>query len=302
MIAVTGATGHLGRSALQALCKKTPADKLVAIVRDPARAQELKDAGFIVRRGDYDDPSSLLAALHGVDKLLLISSNRLGHRQRQHANAVAAAAQSGVSLIAYTSLLHCDTAQTELAQEHRATEACIRASSMPYIILRNGWYLENYSAQLGPALQSGALLGCAQNGRVSAASRADFAAAAAVVLTEPGHMNKIYELAGDEAFSLSELATLISRRSGKRVRYTEMEPQAYIDSLKQNHLPDAVAHMLADSDLGIARGELQDDSCKLSALIGRPTQSLEKLIKDVLRDTEPPSALPPAQTPNKEGP
>jgi NAD(P)H dehydrogenase (quinone) len=287
MIAVTGATGHLGRSTLQALSKRTPADKIVAIARDPARAQDLAKQGFLVRKADYNDPPSLLAALHGVDKLLLISSSEVGARLQQHRHVVAAAAQSGVSLLAYTSLLHCDTAQTMLAQEHRDTEACIRASSVPYIILRNGWYLENYSNPVASALQSGTLLGCANEGRISAASRADFAAAAAVVLTEPGHMNQTYELAGDQAFSLRELAGAISRHSGKAVRYAALSQEAYIEALKAHHLPDGVARLLADSDCGISRGELQEDSRKLSRIIGRPTTSIDRLLADLTNKAQP---------------
>ena len=282
MIAVTGATGHLGRSTLQALSKRAPVDKIVAIARDPHKAQDLRAQGFVVRRGDYDDPASMVAALFGVDRLLLISSNQLGARLRQHEQVVAAAAEAGVSLLAYTSLLHCDKSATQLAAEHWATERAIRAAAIPYVILRNGWYLENYSENLAPALATGALLGCAEEGRISAAARADYAAAAAVVLTEPGHMNKTYELAGDSAFNLTELATLVSQHSGKPVHYQHLEPEAYLRALKSHRLPDAVAHMLVDSDLGIARGELHDDSHKLSQLIGRPTLSVDKLLASIL--------------------
>jgi NAD(P)H dehydrogenase (quinone) len=287
MIAVTGATGHLGRSTLQALAKRAPVDKIVAIVRDPHKGEDLRQQGFVVRRGDYDDPASMVAALFGVDRLLLISSNALGARVRQHEQVVAAAAEAGVSLLAYTSLLHCDTARMALAAEHRATEACIRRAAIPYVILRNGWYLENYDDTLAQALQSGALIGCAQGGRISAAARADYAAAAAVVLTEPGHMNKTYELAGDSALSLEELAALVCQRSGKTVRYQQLAPEDYLAALQNHAVPPALAHMLVDSDRGIARGELHDTAGKLSQLIGRPTAAWDSLVARVLRSNEP---------------
>lgn len=283
MIAVSGATGHLGRMTLAALSKRTPTDRIVALCRDPNKAQDLAQAGYVVRQADYDDEPGMQAALFGVEKFLLISSNAVGHRVHQHERAIRAATKAGVSLMAYTSLLHCDRAQTELAQEHRATEASLRASNVPFVILRNGWYLENYSDNLSPVLQSKTLLGCAAEGRISAASRADYAAAAAVVLTEPGHMNKVYELAGDEHFTLGALADAISSHSGTQVRYQHLSEHDYEAALSAHHVPKDIAHMLANADAGIARGELQDDSRRLSALLGRPTRSLNSLLAEILR-------------------
>jgi NAD(P)H dehydrogenase (quinone) len=282
MIAVTGATGQLGRNALIALQKRTPADKIVAIVRDHHKAADLADLGFKIRVGNYDDANSMKQALHGIEKFLLISSNALGQRIQQHQTVIDVAQEVGVSLMAYTSLLHTDTATMDLAAEHRATEDAVRASKIPYVILRNGWYLENYSDNLTHALISGTLMGCAQDGRIAAASRADYAAAAAAVLTEPGHMNKIYELAGDRAFKMEELAAAVSKYSGKTVRYNNLTEQAYQAALLDNHLPPAIAHMLADSDSSIAKGELDDDSHQLSKLIGRPTTSLDAILAQVL--------------------
>lgn len=283
MIAVSGATGHLGRNTLAALSKRTSTDRIVAIVRSKDRAQDLAAQGYIVREGDYDDEDSMQAALFGVEKFLLISSNAIGRRVPQHERAISAAARAGVSLLAYTSLLRCDAGQTALAEEHRATEACLRAARVPFVILRNGWYLENYSDNLSQVLASRALLGCAQEGRISAASRADYAAAAAVVLTEPGHMNKVYELAGDTHFTLPALARSISRYSGTPIAYQQLDAATYVQTLTAHHVPQEVAHMLADADLGIARGELQDDSHRLSALLGRPTRSLDSLLQQLLQ-------------------
>lgn len=282
MIGVSGATGNLGRSTLQALSLRAPKDRIVAIVRDPARASDLAEMGFVVRRGDYNDADSMRAALFGVEKFLLISSNELTERVAQHERAIGAAAQAGVSLLAYTSILHCDVATNALAEQHRATEATLRASEVPYVILRNGWYLENYSEHLGPILASGTLMGAAAQGRISAASRADYAQAAAVVLTEPGHMNRIYELAGDEHFSLNTLAAAISKHSGKPIAFKSLAQQDYVAALIAHQVPNQLAHMLANSDAGIARGELQDDSHRLSALLGRPTRSLDSLLEEVL--------------------
>ncbi|HLP02391.1 MAG TPA: NAD(P)H-binding protein, partial [Opitutaceae bacterium] len=184
MIALTGATGQLGRLVLeQLLAAATPADSIAALVRQPAKAAELAARGVQVRAADYDDPAALEHALAGVDKLLLISSSELGSRVAQHRNVIEAARRRGVGLLIYTSLLHADTSALDLAPEHRETEQLLKTSGLPYVILRNGWYTENYTASLPSALALGALHGSAGEGRIASAARADFAAAAAKALT-----------------------------------------------------------------------------------------------------------------------
>jgi NAD(P)H dehydrogenase (quinone) len=271
MIAVTGATGHLGRLTLDALLDRgVPADELVAAVRDTDKAADLAARGVHVRLADYDRPDTLAAAFAGVDKVLLISSDAVGRRVGQHRNVIDAAVAAGVALLAYTSVVRADTSQMVLAADHRETEVLVRASGVPFSLLRNSWYLENYTGQLPQYLEHGAILGSADDGRVSAATRADFAAAAAAVLVGEGHENSVYELGGDKAFTLPELAAAISERAGRDIVYRDLPVEEYAQVLVGAGLPEPVATMLADSDAGIARGDLFVDSGDLSRLIGRP--------------------------------
>ena len=275
MIAVTGATGKLGSLVVKALLERVPAKEIVAAVRSAEKAADLKALGVQVREADYAKPETLAAAFTGADKLLLISSNVLGaERVAQHQAAIDVAVKAGVKLIAYTSVLGADTSKLIVAKDHLVTEKAIAASGLKYVFLRNGWYLENYTENLGPALEHGAILGSAKDGRFSAAARADYAGAAAVVLTKDGHENKAYELAGDSSFSLSELAAEVSKASGKTVVYKDLPEEAYAGALKGFGLPAPIAEMLAQSDTCAADGELETQSRDLSTLLGRPTTPL----------------------------
>jgi len=211
MYAVTGASGQLGRLVIDAILQTTSASQVIAAVRDPEKAQDLAAKGIQVRQADYDRPETLGAAFRGVDRLLLISSSEVGRRGPQHQAAIDAANANGVKLIAYTSLLHADRSQLGLAPEHRLTEAALAASGLPTVVLRNGWYTENHLAGLAAVLQHDAVLGAAKDGRISSATRADYAAAAARVLNSDGHEGKTYELAGDSAWTLADLAAEIGR-------------------------------------------------------------------------------------------
>jgi len=283
MIGVTGATGHLGRLVIENLLDRGVAPgEIAALVRNPEKASELAARSVQVRRADYEVPETLAPALQGVETLLLVSGSEVGKRLPQHRNVVQAAREAGVRLLAYTSILKADTSGMQLAAEHLATEELIRASGIPFVLLRNSWYLENYTGNLGPALEHGALLGSAENGRVSAATRADYAAAAAAVLTGDGHENRTYELGGDEAFTLSGLAEVISRESGRSVEYRDLPEDAYAQFLVSVGLPEPYARMLADSDRGIARGELFTDSGDLRRLLGRPTTSPRETVAAAL--------------------
>jgi NAD(P)H dehydrogenase (quinone) len=270
-IGVTGATGQLGRIVVEKLKQKIAAESIVALVRTPEKAADL---GLETRVFDYSKPESLAVALKGIDKLLLISSNEIGQRLPQHTAVIEAAKQAGVKLLVYTSILHADTSSLGLAGEHLATEALLKASGLVYTILRNGWYTENYTGSAKGAIGAGAFIGCAGKGKISSAARVDYAEAAAVVLAADGHENKIYELAGDEAYTLPELAAEISRQSGKTIPYNNLTETQYADILKSFGLPESLAEMLADSDTGASKGGLYDDSHVLSTLIGRPTTSL----------------------------
>ena len=283
MIAVTGATGQLGRLVIDALLEKVPAASVAALVRDPAKAADLAARGVSLRQADYSQPETLFPALEGVDTLLLISSSEVGQRAPQHQAVIDAAAAAGVGLIAYTSILHADSSPLALAEEHRATEAALAASGLDHVLLRNGWYSENYAGSVLTAAEHGAVIGAAGEGRIAAAARADYAAAAAAVLADPAaHAGKTYELAGDTAFTLADLAAEIARQSGKPVSYQNMPQAAYAEALKGFGLPGPFAEILADSDVGASRGGLFDDCHALSALIGRPTTPMSEMVKSAL--------------------
>ncbi len=282
MIAITGATGQLGHLVLQNLLKTTAASQIVAIVRNPAKAESLSQQDIVVRQADYTDEAAFTAALQGVDKLLLISSSEVGQRASQHRNVINAAKAAGVKFIAYTSLLHADKSPLGLHVEHVETEKMLADSAIPYALLRNGWYTENYLASAPPALEHGVFIGAAGEGKIASATRADYAAAAARVIAEEGHAGKVYELAGDEAWTLSELAAELSKQSGKNVVYQNLSEADFAAALKSVGLPAGLADMLADSDVGAAKGGLFDDSRTLSALIGRPTTPLAESIKGIL--------------------
>ncbi|EOY4399667.1 SDR family oxidoreductase [Klebsiella michiganensis] len=281
MIAITGATGQLGQHVLENLLTTVPAGQVVAIVRNPAKAESLSQQGVVVRQADYSDEAALTAALQGVDKLLLISSSEVGQRAVQHRNVINAAKAAGVKFIAYTSLLHADTSPLGLADEHIATEKMLADSGIAYALLRNGWYTENYLASAPPSIEHGVFIGAAGNGKIASATRADYAAAARVI-AEEGHAGKVYELAGDEAWTLSELAAELSKQSGKNVVYQNLSEADFAAALKGVGLPAGLADMLADSDTGASKGGLFDDSCTLSKLIGRPTTTLAESVKGIL--------------------
>lgn len=282
MIAITGATGQLGQLVIQELLKTVPASQIVAIVRNPAKADALSQRGMVVRQADYTDQAAFTTALNGVDKLLLISSSEVGQRAAQHQNVINAAKAAGVKLIAYTSLLHADTSPLGLHVEHVETEKALAESGVPYTLLRNGWYTENYLASVPPALEHGVFIGAAGEGKIASATRADYAAAAAKVISEEGHAGKVYELAGDSAWTLSELTAELSRLSGKPVAYQNLSEADFAAALKGAGLPAGLADMLADSDTGASKGGLFDDSRTLSKLIGRPTTPLAESIKAIL--------------------
>lgn len=282
MIAVTGATGQLGRFVIDALLKKVPAGEIVAAVRTPAKAADLAALGVIVRQADYGQPETLEAAFAGVDKLLLISGSEVGQREAQHKAVIEAARAAGVGFIAYTSLLHADTSPLGLGVEHRATEALLKASGIPFALLRNGWYSENYAASIPPALAHHAFIGAAGEGRIASAARQDYAEAAAEVMTREDQAGKVYELAGDDSYTLAQFAAEIAAQSGEKVDYVNLSQSEFAAALKNAGLPEGLAEMLADSDAGAEKGGLFHDSRQLSQLIGRPTTTWQAVIRAAL--------------------
>ena len=278
-IGITGATGQLGRHVVDKLKGKVSADSIVALVRTPEKAADLD---VETRVFDYNKPEDLAASLTGIDKLLLISGNELGQRLPQHLAVIEAAKQAGVKHIFYTSILHADKSPLMLGKEHLATEVAIKAAGLVYTFLRNGWYTENYTGSAKGAIGAGAFIGCAGDGKISSAARVDYAEAAAVILAGEGHENKIYELAGDTSYTLTELAAEISRQTGKTIPYNNLTEIQYAEILKSFGLPEEVAKMFADSDTGASKGGLFDDAKQLSSIIGHPTTTLATVLAEAI--------------------
>jgi NAD(P)H dehydrogenase (quinone) len=277
---VTGASGQLGGLAIEALLKRAPAENVVALVRRADAAAPLEAKGVEVRIGDYTDPAALEKAFRGIDRLLLISATDMGKRVAQHANVTKAAKAAGVGFIAYTSILKANAFDYDLAREHAESEKRIAASGIAYAFLRNGWYNENAGMAIGPALQYGVVMGAAGDGRISSASRRDYAEAAAIVLTaDTPEPNAVYELAGDGSYSLAELAAEIASASGKQIVYKNMPEAGYKAALEQAGLPAVVAGMLAGADAAAAKGALYDESGTLSRLIGHSTAPWRETVR-----------------------
>jgi NAD(P)H dehydrogenase (quinone) len=278
-IGITGATGQLGRIVVEKLKERLSAESIVALVRTPEKALDL---GVKARVFDYSKPESLAESLQGIDSLLLISGNELGQRAQQHANVINAAKQAGVKWIVYTSVLRADTSTLSLAAEHLLTEGALKASGVPYTILRNGWYTENYTGSISGAIAAGALIGSAGDGKIASAARADYAEAAVVVLTSEGNVGKVYELAGDEFYTLADLAAEVSRQTGKNIPYNNLPEAEYANILKSFNLPEGLALAIAGWDASASKNDLFDDAHQLSRLIGRPTTPLAKVVADAL--------------------
>ncbi|WP_018262682.1 NAD(P)H-binding protein [Methylobacterium sp. WSM2598] len=287
---VTGASGQLGTLVIDALLARLAPERVVAGMRRPdgEAGARLSARGVAVREADYDRPETLAAAFAGIDRLLLISSSEIGRREAQHRAVIAAARAAGIGLVAYTSVLRADTSPLALAGEHRRTEAALAESGLPCVILRNGWYTENYAASIPAALAEGALLGAAGEGRIASAARADYAEAAAAVLSAADPAGgadapRIHELAGDGAYTLAEFAAEIARQARRPVAYRDLTEAAFKDALLGAGLPEPVAALLAQSDAAAARGALFDDGRALSRLIGRPTTPAAVTVAAALR-------------------
>ncbi|MEU2621886.1 SDR family oxidoreductase [Streptomyces sp. NPDC007157] len=281
-IVVTGATGHLGRHVVTQLLEKVPAEQITAVVRDEAKAADFAARGVNIAVADYNSPETFDGLFAAGDKVLLISGNEFDKgRRQQHEVVIDAAKAAGVALLAYTSAPGSLTAS--LVDDHRATEELLLASSLPYALLRNGWYHENYTENLAPVLEHNAVVAAAGDGRVSSASRADYAAAAVAVLTGEGHENRTYELGGDVAWSFAEYAAEIARQTGKEIAYNSVPGEALQSILTGAGVPEMFAAILVDVDASIAKGELVVDSGDLSRLTGRPTSPISEAVADALK-------------------
>ncbi|MFE0512623.1 SDR family oxidoreductase [Streptomyces sp. NPDC058964] len=281
-IVVTGATGHLGRHVVEQLLEKVPAGQITAVVRDEARAADFAARGVRIAVADYNRPETFDGLFAAGDKVLLISGNEFDKgRVQQHKVVIDAARAAGAALLAYTSAP--GSLRAALADDHRATEEVLIASGQPYALLRNGWYHENYTENLAPVLAHDAVVTAAGDGRVSSASRADYAAAAVAVLTGEGHENKTYELGGDEAWGFAEYAAELSKQTGKEIAYNSVPAETLRGILTGAGVPEQFAAVLVDVDGSIARGELVVSSGDLSRLIGRPTTPLADAVTAALK-------------------
>ncbi len=278
-IGITGATGQLGNIVVEKLKKDIDAKNLVALVRTPEKAANLN---IEARAFDYNKQEMLVDPLKGIERLLLISGSEVGKRTEQHTNIINAAKEAGVKWIVYTSLLHADTSELSLATEHMATENALKQSGIKYTILRNGWYTENYTVSIHGALAAGAFVGSAGDGKISSATRADYAEAAARVIMDEKHIGRTYELAGNEAYTLSDLAAELSKQTGKNIPYKNLPEQEYAQILLGAGLPEVVAKGLASWDVCASHNDLFDDSHELSKLIGRATTPLAESVKEAL--------------------
>ncbi|MBN2614710.1 MAG: SDR family oxidoreductase [Bacteroidales bacterium] len=278
-IGITGATGQLGRLVVKKLKEKVSPDTIVALVRSPEKARDL---GVEARKFDYTQPQELVNALNGIEYLLLISGSEIGQRAQQHSNVIEAAKKAGVRWMVYTSLLHADRSTLSLAGEHLETEAALRESGIPHTLLRNGWYTENYTGSIPGALAGGAFLGSAGDGKISSAARLDYAEAAVAVLTGENQKGKVYELAGDTAYTLTNLASEISKQTGKEIPYKNLPESEYAKVLKSVGLPEGIAEAIASWDVSASKGDLYDDDHQLSTLIGRRTTPMAQTVKDSL--------------------
>ncbi|MFJ9046593.1 SDR family oxidoreductase [Streptomyces sp. NPDC102347] len=281
-IVVTGASGKLGRHVVEQLLEKVPAEQVTAVVRDPEKVADLAERGVRIAVADYNAPETFDGLFAAGDKVLLISGNEFDKgRVRQHTGVIDAAKAAGVALLAYTSAP--GTLKAALADDHRGTERALLDSGVPYVLLRNGWYHENYTENLAPVLEHDTVLAAAGEGRVSSASRADYAAAAVAVLTGEGHENTTYELGGDEAWSFAEYAAELSRQTGREIAYNPVTTEALTGILAGAGIPEPVAAVLAGVDASIAEGELVVDSGDLSRLAGRPTTPIGETIAVALK-------------------
>ena len=277
-IAITGATGQLGQLVIHSLLKNTAVENIVALVRNESKAADLKAKGIELRHFDYDAPETLASALSGIDKLLLISANEVGRRTPQHKAVIDAAKQAGVPYIA----LNADTSPLGLAQEHRETERLIKDSGLKYTFLRNNWYSENYLGSVAHTVEIGTLYGAAGLGKISSASRQDYAEAAAKVLTSEDHDNKTYELAGSTSFTLADLAKDIAKISGKAVTYQNLTAADYSQALLQAGVPASLVDVIVDADVQTEKGAMFSKSKDLENIIGHKTIPIKDQVKAIL--------------------
>ena len=285
MILVTGATGHLGSATLHFLLKKRPAAQLAALVRDEAKAEDLKAKGIDIRVGSYDDLASLDKAMQGIETVLLIAGTDEENRLRQHSNVVDAARKAGVKRIAYTSraLKDRNTLENQLMQGHFQTEDYIKASGLTYTLFQNILYMDAIPQFVGPTVFERGIYLPAGEGRVALALRRDMGEAMANALAAGDQGNKIYQLTGSEAYSFSDVATVLTDLSGKPVGYVAAEKAAFEAGLKERGLPDVMIQRITGFITDIKNGQEDQTSPDLETLLGRKPASLQEGLKELYK-------------------
>jgi NAD(P)H dehydrogenase (quinone) len=281
-ILVTGATGKLGGKVVEALLKTVPASELAVSVRNPEKAEALRARGVEVRHGDFDLPETLVSAFSGIDRLLIISADGDNEtRIRQHANAVAAAQRAGVKFIAYTSLVNATESQNLFAPTHKATEAAIVNTGIPYSFLRNNWYLENEIPSIQGVLAGAPWVTSAEDGKVGWAPQQDYAEAAAAVLTGNGHENSVYELSG-RLLTQEEIAAALGEVIGKEVAVQQVNDATYADIMKGVGVPDFLIPLVVDIQKSIRENTLAVESNDFEKLLGRPATPIHEALKQIV--------------------
>jgi NAD(P)H dehydrogenase (quinone) len=277
MILITGTSGHLGRLVVEQLAQRVDPAGIVATARSLDKIADLAELGVVTRELDYDRPDTIASALDGVSQVLLVSSSDIGRRVAQHTAVIEAAVAAGVEHVAYTSILRADTSALFAAVEHRGTEEILAKADLVTTRLRHGWYIENYTENLASALEHGAVIGSAGEGRIAAATRADYAAADVAVLLDPSLRGGTYELGG-HAFTMAEYAAVVSELTGREIPYIDLPAADFRAALVGAGLPEPLADFLVDADVGIAKGELDTQPATLEQLAWRTLTTLREAV------------------------
>ncbi|MER5323174.1 SDR family oxidoreductase [Streptosporangium roseum] len=279
-IAIIGATGKLGGLTIDALLERgVDVGDILALGRNADRLAEIADRGLRTAVIDLNDIAGTAATLAGVEKLLLVSFGDLGGRVAQHGNAIEAARQAGVPHLAYTSGLQAPTTILRLAADHKASEELVTASGVPATFLRNGWYTENHLQDFAAAREHGLIANSIGAGRIATAPRKEFAEAAAVVLSTPGHEGQAYELSGDVAWSFEEFAATAQELLGTPVHYQALTSEAERDQFLAFGLDEGTAGFMVALNADMRDGAMAATPGDLARLIGRPTEPLAETMK-----------------------